>query len=255
MSADRTRPEARLLSTVLRIGLLLAVLGQIVWSFRPEAGNAQTDVVAEGRTLYEANCSTCHGLQAEGTALGPTLQEVGSAAVSFMVSTGRMPLANPNVQPVRGEPAFTPEQTAAIVAYVGTIAPGGEPIPDVDIARGDLTVGAEVFLNNCAGCHGAGASGDSVGGGQIAPTLDPPDPTQIGEAVRIGPGVMPRFGPETIRPEELDSLAAYLVWLRDNGDEGGLQLGRVGAVAEGLVAVVVGLGLLILVLRLTGSKG
>ena len=44
------------------------------------------------------------------------------------------------------------------------------------------------------------------------------------------------------------------MWLRDNGDEGGLQLGRVGAVAEGLVAVVVGLGILVLVLRLTGAK-
>jgi len=32
------------------------------------------------------------------------------------------------------------------------------------------------------------------------------------------------------------------------------QLGRVGAVAEGLVIVVVGLGLMILFLRLTGAK-
>jgi len=72
--------------------------------------------------------------------------------------------------------------------------------------------------------------------------------------VRIGPGVMPRFGEETLDQHQLDSLAAYLLWLRDNGDEGGLPLGRVGAVAEGLVAVVFGLGILVLVLRLTGSK-
>ena len=109
-------------------------------------------------------------------------------------------------------------------------------------------------MNNCAGCHGAGGTGTSVGGGQIAPTIDPADATQIGEAVRIGPGVMPRFGPETIDQADLDSLAAYLLWIRDNGSEGGLQLGRVGAVAEGLIVVVVGLGLLILFLRLTGSK-
>jgi ubiquinol-cytochrome c reductase cytochrome c subunit len=65
---------------------------------------------------------------------------------------------------------------------------------------------------------------------------------------------MPKFGPETIDQRQLDSLAAYLEWLHDNGGEGGLQLGRVGAVAEGLVAVVIGLGILILVLRLTGAK-
>ena len=250
----RDRAEARLLSRILRIGLLLALLGQIAWSFRPEPSRAQTDQQAQGQALYEANCSTCHGLQAEGTANGPSLQNAGPAAVDFMLSTGRMPLANPGDQPVRDEPKFTPEQTAAIVAYVETIAPGGEPIPTVDPAAGDLARGAEVFLNTCAGCHGAGATGDSVGGGQIAPTINPADPTQIGEAIRIGPGVMPRFGPETIDQADLDSVAAYLLWIRDHGQDGGLQLGRVGAVAEGRVIVVVGLGLMILFLRLTGAK-
>ena len=250
----RDRAEARLLSRILRIGLLLALLGQIAWSFRPEPSRAQTDQQAQGQALYEANCSTCHGLQGEGTANGPSLQNAGPAAVDFMLSTGRMPLANPGDQPVRDEPKFTPDQTAAIVAYVETIAPGGEPIPTVDPAAGDLARGSEVFLNTCAGCHGAGATGDSVGGGQIAPTINPADPTQIGEAIRIGPGVMPRFGPETIDQADLDSLAAYLLWIRDHGEDGGLQLGRVGAVAEGLVIVVVGLGLMILFLRLTGAK-
>ena len=247
----RDRAEARLLSRILRIGLLLALLGQIAWSFRPEPSRAQTDQQAQGQALYEATCSTCHGLQGEGTANGPSLQNAGPAAVDFMLSTGRMPLANPGDQPVRDEPKFTPDQTAAIVE---TIAPGGEPIPTVDPAAGDLARGAEVFLNTCAGCHGAGATGDSVGGGQIAPTINPADPTQIGEAIRIGPGVMPRFGPETIDQADLDSLAAYLLWIRDHGEDGGLQLGRVGAVAEGLVIVVVGLGLMILFLRLTGAK-
>ena len=247
-------PEARMLSRVLRIGLALAVLGQIAWSFRPAPSSAQADLEIEGRALYEANCSTCHGLGAEGTVNGPSLLGVGPASVDFMLRTGRMSLANSADQSVRSEPKFTPTEIDALIAYVASIAPGGEPIPSIDTSAGDLALGAEVFLNNCAGCHGAGASGDSVGGGQIAPSLDPADPTEIGEAVRIGPGLMPRLGPETLDQRQLDSLAAYLVWLRDHGDEGGLQLGRVGAVAEGLIAVVVGLGILILVLRLTGSK-
>ena len=246
--------ERRLLSRILRVGLALTVLGQIAWSFRPAPGNAQSDLEIQGRALYAANCSTCHGLGADGTENGPSLQGVGPASVDFMLRTGRMPLANPADQSVRGEPKFSPVEIDALIAYVASIAPGGEPIPTVDTSAGDLALGAEVFLNNCAGCHGAGASGDSIGGGQIAPALDPADPTEIGEAVRIGPGLMPRFGPETIDQHELDSLAAYLVWLRDHGNEGGLQLGRVGAVAEGLIAVVVGLGILVLVLRLTGAK-
>jgi ubiquinol-cytochrome c reductase cytochrome c subunit len=252
--ATTSRAEARLLSRMLRVGLALAVLGQVGWSFWPAPSAAQTDLETQGRALYEANCSTCHALDAGGTENGPSLFDVGPAAVDFMLRTGRMPLANPNDQPQRGEPRFTPGQIDALVAYVASIAPGGPPIPMVDPAAGDLAIGAETFLSNCAACHGAGASGDSVGGGQIAPSLYPADATEIGEAVRIGPGVMPKFGEETIDQRELDSLAAYLVWLRDNGNEGGLQLDRVGAVAEGLVAVVVGLGLLVLVLRLTGTK-
>ena len=65
---------------------------------------------------------------------------------------------------------------------------------------------------------------------------------------------MPRFGENDLSGAELDSIARYLEWVRDNGDEGGFQLGRVGAVAEGLIALSVGLGVLVLVLRLTGSK-
>lgn len=246
--------ESRTLSRILRVGLVVAVLGQVAWSFRPAPADAQADLEEQGRSLYEANCSTCHALDASGTVNGPSLLESGPAAVDFMLRTGRMPLANPDDQPERGEPKFAPEQIDALIAYVASISQGDEQIPVVDPSAGDLALGAEVFLNDCAACHGAGASGDSVGGGQIAPSLSPADATEVGEAVRIGPGVMPRFGPETIDQHELDSVAAYLLWVRDNGDEGGLQLGRIGAVAEGLIAVVVGLGILILVLRLTGAK-
>jgi ubiquinol-cytochrome c reductase cytochrome c subunit len=233
--------------------LLLAV-GGLVWSFRPTASNAQTALETQGQQLYAASCSTCHGLDAEGTANGPSLQGVGPAAVDFMLSSGRMPLADPGEQPVRQEPRFTDDQIDAIVAYVSSIAPGGPEIPDVVAARGELPRGFHLFLNNCSGCHGAAGIGDSVGGGQIAPSLYPPTATEIGEAIRIGPGVMPRFGENDLSRDELDSIARYLEWVRDNGDEGGFQLGRVGAVAEGLIAVTVGLGLLVLVIRLTGAK-
>jgi ubiquinol-cytochrome c reductase cytochrome c subunit len=248
------RPEARMLSRILRVGLVLAVLGQIAWSFRPAAGRAQGEQIRAGRTLYQANCSTCHGLNAEGTQRGPSLQGVGPAAVDFMLSSGRMPLAAPNYQPVRGQPKFDPAQIADLVAYVQTIAPGGEPIPTVDPNQGDLARGSSLFLGNCAACHGAGATGDSIGGGEIAPSLNPPDATQIAEAIRTGPGEMPPFGSNTLSEGDVNSLARYLLWIRDNGDPGGLPLGRVGAVAEGLVAIVIGLGILVLVIRLTGSK-
>ena len=65
---------------------------------------------------------------------------------------------------------------------------------------------------------------------------------------------MPQFSTQTLSDDDVNSLARYLLWIRDNGNEGGLQLGRVGAVAEGLMAVVIGLGIMLLVIRLTGSS-
>jgi ubiquinol-cytochrome c reductase cytochrome c subunit len=242
-----------MLSRMLRIGLLLALAAQVAWSFRPAAGQATTAQEALGRQLFEASCSTCHGVDALGTASGPSLEGAGSAAVDFYLSTGRMPLANPDDQPVRQAPAFSPEEIAAIVAYLGTIVPGGPGIPTV-AGGGSLPVGQQLYLNNCTGCHGAGGTGDSVGGGQIAPSLGEATDIQIAEAVRVGPGVMPKFGDRTLSQADVDALVAYLLWIRDHGDEGGLSLGRAGAVAEGFIAMVVGLGVLILVLRLTGSK-
>ena len=126
-------------------------------------------------------------------------------------------------------------------------------LPSVPVARADEPTGQRLYESRCAACHGAGATGDSVGGGQIAPSLALPTATQIGEAIRTGPGEMPRFGTQTLSDHDVNSLARYLIWIRDNGKEGGLQLGRVGAVAEGLMAVVIGLGIMLLVIRLTGS--
>jgi ubiquinol-cytochrome c reductase cytochrome c subunit len=251
-----SRAEARVVSRVLRIGLLAAVACQVAWSLRASAAPASAAPPIDGASLYATNCSSCHGLQAQGTANGPSLQGAGPASVDFMLSSGRMPLANPADQPERGEPKFSPPQIAAIVDYVARIAPGGPPIPSVDPAAGSLPDGLQIYLNTCSACHGAGATGDSIGGGQIAPSLYPPSALQIAEAIRVGPGAMPRFNDRNISQHDVDSVARYLIYLRgDNAaDRGGLQLGRVGAVAEGLIAGVVGLGILLVVIRLTGAR-
>ena len=252
MTRARSR-EAKILSSVLRFGLIVAVGAQIAWSFRPLPGRALTDQEAQGKQLFDASCVTCHRVDALGTANGPSLKGVGAAAVDFYLSTGRMPLANPDDQPLRKTPAFTPDEIAAIVAYLGPVAAGGPEIPTVN-PGGSLASGQQLYLNNCTGCHGAGGEGDSVGGGQIAPSLGQATGVQIAEAARIGPGVMPKFGERSLDQTDVDALVAYLLWIRDHGNDGGISLGRAGAVVEGLVALVIGLGALIVVIRLTGSK-
>ena len=218
------------------------------------SGEQDARSVGRGAELYATGCASCHGPGGEGTGQGPPLVGVGAASVDFMLSTGRMPLADPDQQAVRGPPAYRPDQIVDLVAFVSSLGPGGEPIPTVDPSSGDLARGRELYAANCLACHGAGAQGASVGGGAVAPALDMATPRQMAEAVRIGPGAMPPFGDDVLTDEDLDSLVAYVLDLRLMEDPGGLGLGRVGPVVEGLIGWLVGMGILFWVIRATGTK-
>lgn len=210
--------------------------------------------VLRGAEMYVAGCASCHGTGGEGTAVGPPLIGVGPAGVDFMLSTGRMPIADPEQAPVRAPPAYTPEEIDAMVAYVTSLGPGGPAVPEVSPAEGSLSAGREVYTANCLACHGAGAQGASVGGGQVAPPLDEATAVQIAEAVRFGPGAMPPFGADQLSESQLNDLIRYVQSLRRAPDPGGLGLGHVGPVLEGLIAWLVGLGLLVLAIRFTGTR-
>jgi ubiquinol-cytochrome c reductase cytochrome c subunit len=53
--------------------------------------------------------------------------------------------------------------------------------------------------------------------------------------VRIGPYLMPRFSEKQISDRQLDSLIAYVEYTKAPEDEGGLPIGHVGPVPEGIV--------------------
>jgi ubiquinol-cytochrome c reductase cytochrome c subunit len=208
--------------------------------------------VDEGRRLYLTGCSTCHGVEGEGTDRGPSLEEAGAASAYFFLSTGRMPMSEPDEQPRRKPPAYDEDEIDALVAYVATLGDGPE-IPEVDPEAGDLAEGNLLYSANCAACHNSAGSGGAAGD-FLAPDLYSATPTETAAAVRVGPGAMPRFGEEQLDQEELDSLVRYVEHLDDPTDRGGLPLGRVGPVPEGLVAWIVGLGLLLLVARWIGTR-
>jgi ubiquinol-cytochrome c reductase cytochrome c subunit len=200
---------------------------------------AQVTADTRGADLYQANCSACHGMGGEGTANGPALTASGAAAVDFMIRTGRMPLPAPN-QPVRrGAPIFAEPDIQALVAYVSSFG-GGPPIPNVQVdSATDTAAGRAAYVATCAACHGAGATGDAVGGGQVAPPLLDTAPTQVGEAIRIGPGAMPAFDARQLSDQQLSQIAGYLQFLKHNAAPGGATVGGVGPVAEGYVGWLV----------------
>lgn len=204
--------------------------------------------VARGRDLYVTGCAGCHGANARGTSQGPDLHGVGAAAADFMLSTGRMPLTDPSVQAVSKPPAYSKAEIADLVAYVASLGPG-PPIPTVNSRRVDLSNGGVLFRLNCAPCHGSTGNGGALSYGRAAPELHQATSVQIAEAMRVGPGQMPVFGPDTLSKRQVDDIVAYVRDLRDPADPGGFTLGHAGPIPEGLLALLVGVGALLVVSR------
>lgn len=206
------------------------------------------DLVARGEELYLTSCVSCHGIAGAGTELGPPLLTSGEAAADFYLRTGRMPLAQPAPQPPDKPRAYDNDEIEALVAYVGSIG-SGPGIPVIDPSRGDLQMGAELFLSNCSACHNSSAIGGALSHGNYAPSLQHTDTQQIGEAMRIGPGEMPQFGPDVFTDHEVNSIVRYVKYLHAPEDPGGFDLGYTGPVPEGFVAFLFGLGALIVLAR------
>lgn len=246
LAARRRHPLAT--AALVMVGLFVAgLLYAAATPGRATAAAASADDVEAGKALFQSNCSSCHGLNAEGRTVAPTLIGVGAASVDFQVGTGRMPLQQNGPQAPKGTPLFTDEEIRQMAAYVASLAPG-PPIPsaeDVDPAKGDVSEGSLIFRTNCAMCHNFAAKGGALTRGKYAPSLQGVTPTHIYEAMVTGPQSMPVFNDQTISPENKRDIIAFLNTIEETPSPGGLSLGSLGPVSEGLVAWLLGLGLLV----------
>ncbi|MCL4449020.1 MAG: c-type cytochrome [Actinobacteria bacterium] len=212
-------------------------------------------LIPEGHILFIENCSSCHTNTGEGSYRGPNLVGLGAATVDFWVSTGRMPLSQPGIEAVQKPSRLTRQQTLAIVAYVTSLGKGGPPIPKVNLKHANVSEGQTLFALNCASCHTITGSGDALSNRSFSSSLHIASPTQIAEALRIGPGNMPRFGPRTLNHKEVEDIAAYVTrFIQHPNNAGGVGLGGVGPVAEGFIALLIGLGGLMLVSFWIGDR-
>ncbi len=212
------------------------------------AGSDQVVQSDAGRNLYLQSCAACHGPGGAGTTQGPALIDSGAAATDFMLRTGRMPFSPPADPTQRREPAFTDEQIRSLVAYVGSLGVG-PAVPDVVTSAADIPAGRALYEANCAQCHGPSGAGVAIGGGAIAPSLGQADPRIVVEAMRTGPNVMPVFPKGAIDDDAAAAIASYIEYLQRAPSPGGIQPPLIGPVTEGFIAVVIGLGALILVAR------
>jgi len=234
-----------------RAALVMLAAGALfgAWTATAARGESapRSALAAGGAELYAESCQSCHGIDGAGIAapgavhgvgdvagFGPSLRGVGAQAADFYLRTGYMPLRDPSTQPRRSQVQFSPGQIRALTAYVASLAPGpGIPAPHP--VQGSLSAGMSLFVENCAGCHQAVATGGYVPDA-VAPPLGQSSARDIAEAVRIGPNLMPRFSRSRLSDAQLDSLIAYVLYARAPDDRGGISLGHVGPVPEGFVA-------------------
>ena len=244
---------------VLVLALLAAITGvAAVASSSPATATAEASAndIADGEKIFAANCASCHGLDAQGqTGIAPSLHGVGAAAVDFQVGTGRMPMQASGPQVPAKEVQFTQEEIEKLAAFVASLG-AGPAIPtaeQVDPANGEAAAGHVVYRNNCAMCHGAVGGGGALTQGKYAPALWETTPTHIYEAMLTGPQSMPVFNEANLTPQDKRDIIAFLDAQR-NGSPGGLSLGAIGPVSEGLWAWLLGIGLIVGITVWVGAR-
>jgi ubiquinol-cytochrome c reductase cytochrome c subunit len=250
-SRRRTGRRSPLASVALLLIGLLATGG--AYAAFTSSATAQTPAsaqaqVSEGKKLFEANCASCHGIGAVGTAgVAPSLVGVGAAAVDFQVGTGRMPMAASGPQAEEKPAQFTDKQIAEMAAYIASLSPG-PAIPTADqLKGGDVATGAELFRVNCAMCHNVAGAGGALTEGKYAPPLTGVSAKHVYEAMVTGPQNMPVFNDLNITPKDKAAIIAYLQYLDDHPSPGGLDLGNLGPVSEGLFVWIFALGAVVVV--------
>jgi quinol---cytochrome-c reductase cytochrome c subunit len=230
------------------------------------APGAVAESRATGEQLYGRYCISCHGAAGAGVppgsastgnpggaggtreVTGPSLRGVGARAADFYLRSGYMPLQAVGDQPTRtaaGQRLLDDAQIAALVRYVASLG-DGPPVPTPQPARGNVATGMRLFTQHCAGCHQIAAAGGYVTGA-VAPPLTAVDATEIAEAVRIGPYVMPSFSERVISDDDLDSLIAYVQTAQRPNDAGGWGIGHLGPVPEGMVTWLLAVAVLVAV--------
>jgi ubiquinol-cytochrome c reductase cytochrome c subunit len=229
-----------------------------------QPGGSEQELMRLGKGLFAANCASCHGSQGEGVlkpnpegaegivGQGPSLEHVGELAPDFYLRTGRMPIEHAGEEPERQAPQFNDHEIKALVAYVASFG-AGPKIPHPHPAHSHLTEGMSLFTEHCAGCHQIVGEGGFVTGAKV-PALGQASAREIAEAVRIGPYLMPRFSKKAISDTDLNKIIAYVQRSDSPEDQGGLGIGHLGPVPEGMVAWFVAAIVLVGVCVIIGER-
>ena len=223
----------QLRSARLPLGAVAAALALAAFSGCDLQEEADT---GRGEQLFVSKCGSCHALTAAGTNanVGPSLdfafrqarlngmdQDTIEGVVENQVEYPR-PASPENTEVYMPANLVEGEDLNDVAAYVASVAgvPGIQP---------PQFVAADFFATNCGGCHALKAAGTTAA---VGPNLDQAlagqRPQQVSQSIvnpnaQIAPGFQPNVMPsnygETLTPQQLNQLVAYL--LQSLGGGGG----------------------------------
>ena len=254
----RRRSIRRRLGATAVLIAALGSMGGAYAAFATTSGASDTTAnsqdVSAGKQLFETSCITCHGANLQGVpGRGAPLIGVGSAAVYFQVSTGRMPLVGQGPEALRKPAQFTETQIQQLAAYVESVG-GGPTLPTGNLMDSNIAEGGSLFRLNCAQCHGVTFKGAPLSAGKAAPGLGDATAKQIYAAMLTGPESMPLFSDNQLTPTEKKQIISYIQTMKASKDPGGAGIDRIGPVSEALVVWVGGVGALMIIILWIGVK-
>jgi len=122
------------------------------------------ELLARGITVYAAQCVACHGADGLGTSIAPALNDPAvrqqpAADIERTILNGV-----PSTLMAAWQPVLPAEDVAALVALIsgwdsvptGTIPEPDRPLP---VTEESLVLGADLYAQNCARCHGPEGQG------------------------------------------------------------------------------------------------
>jgi mono/diheme cytochrome c family protein len=218
----RRRVKGRAIWLIATIAATTAVVGLTGCNLGPKAN------LDKGQQLFTQNCGSCHTLTAAGTNgdIGPNLDYAFKQAranggfdrgtfqgvVEYQIAHAR-PATPQQTDVYMPQNLVTGEDAKDVAAYVASVAgvPGIKP---------PVFSPPQFFATNCGGCHTLAQAGTT---GTTGPNLDTAlkgmSATDISSSIsdpnaKITPGfpanVMPQNFGQTLTPQQLQQLVAYL---------------------------------------------
>ena len=122
------------------------------------------EVLARGITVYAGQCVACHGADGLGTAIAPALNDPAVRQKPAEEIERTILNGVPGTLMAAWQPVLPAEDVTALVTLItgwDTVPSGTIPEPDrpLPVTEESLVLGADLYAQNCARCHGPEGQG------------------------------------------------------------------------------------------------